>query len=73
MKSLTSTKDCTVSSGDEDVYLAWNDMKLNLIGDLIDNSTEELGTVCKDKDPLYRIMFPCKQVNMPIFSIYFSL
>ena len=58
MKSLTNTKDCLVNSNDEDVYLAWSDMQLNFFGDKIIDSTENVDNICRDKDPLHRIMFP---------------
>ena len=60
MRVLTSTTDCVPVPEDDDVYLAWNDMKFNVIGNKITENTQELDNICTTVDHLYRILFPGK-------------
>ena len=58
MKILTSTTECVPNFDNNEVYLAWKDMKLDKFGDRLIDSTEAIENVCKNIDPLYRIQFP---------------
>ena len=57
MVTLTSTSDCLVDSNDEDVYLAWDDMKLNIFGNITERFTP-VEEICINADNLKRVRFP---------------
>ena len=44
MVSLTSSSDCLIDSDDENVYLAWNDMKFNFFGNITEGLTPVEGS-----------------------------
>ena len=55
--TLTSSSDCQVDSNDENVYLAWNDMKFNFFGNITEKFTP-VEEICVKTDNLKRVRFP---------------
>ena len=58
MNALTSTEDCLANPEDGSVYLAWKDMKFTMFGENIIESNEQIENLCKNKDPMFRIILP---------------
>ena len=75
MKSLTSSKDCIVSASD-DTYLTWNEMNVTIFGPEFTKNQIAANEVCKDLDPLHRIIFPLGNtpaLQFCLYLIFFSI
>ena len=57
MKSLTSSGDCIVRTSD-DTYLTWKEINVTIFGPEFRKNQIAVNEVCKDIDPLYRVIFP---------------
>ena len=67
MKILTSSTDCLIDSSNENIYLSWNEMKWNYIGNVFDYDVS-VKDICTPTYNINTIFLPGKTFSVHLTS-----
>ena len=70
MKILTSSTDCLIESSNENIYLSWNEMKWNYIGNVFDYDVS-VKDICKPIHDINTIFLPGNTFSEHLTSFVF--